>query len=75
MPLYEYECQKCGNKFEKIVKFNSPNPTCTLAIPTVDNNVLERCDGETKKLISKSNFKLKGEGWYKDGYTKSSTTK
>ena len=75
MPIYEYECQKCGNKFEKIGKFNSPNPVCTLATPTLDKNLLERCDGETKKLISRSSFQLKGEGWHRDGYTKSNTTK
>ena len=74
MPLYEYECTKCGHKFEKIVKFDSPNPICIIALPTEHEKMLERCDGETKKLISKSNFQLKGEGWYKDGYTKTNTT-
>tara|TARA_Y100001936_G_scaffold215549_1_gene226073 strand:- start:10 stop:237 length:228 start_codon:yes stop_codon:yes gene_type:complete len=75
MPLYEYECQKCGHKFEKLVKLNSANPVCTLAISTGQEKILERCDGDTKKLISKNNFHLKGEGWYKDGYTKKQNTK
>ena len=74
MPLYEYECTRCGNKFEKIVKFDTPNPLCILALKTNRPNVLERCDGETKKLISKSNFQLKGQGWHKDGYTKTTKT-
>jgi len=28
----------------------------------------DRCGGETKKLISKTTFHLKGGGWAKDGY-------
>ena len=75
MPLYEYQCEQCGHKFEKIVKFSSPDPLCTVALPTETEGILERCDGKTKKLISKSNFQLKGEGWYKDGYTKNKPTK
>ena len=70
MPIYEYECQKCGHRFEKIVKVDDPAPACTFALETNHPNLLERCDGETKKLISLNNFHLKGGGWYKDGYEK-----
>ena len=33
MPLYEYECKKCGHRFEKLVSFsnaskNQPCPSC-----------------------------------------------
>jgi predicted nucleic acid-binding Zn ribbon protein len=70
MPLYEYECQKCGHKFEKIMKMDASNPPCILALKTNRQNILERCDGETKRLISLNNFHLKGGGWYKDGYEK-----
>lgn len=62
MPLYEYRCPKCGHAFEKIVRFadsDKPQP-CPK----------EGCEElETKRLISASNFQLKGGGWYRDGYS------
>jgi putative FmdB family regulatory protein len=62
MPIYEYRCPKCGHQFEKIVRFSEaekPQPC--------DN---KDCDeAETKRLISASNFQLKGGGWYRDGYS------
>lgn len=58
MPLYEYECEQ-GHRFEEIQKFaDDPIEHC----PT--------CDAKAKRLMSASNFALKGEGWYRDGYTK-----
>ena len=55
MPLYEYRCPKCGHAFEKIVRFadsDKPQP-CPK----------EGCEEpETKRLISASNFQLKGGG-------------
>jgi len=58
MPIYEYECLKCGDKFEEIQKFS--------------DEPLKVCDcgkgGKVKKLISAPSFKTKGEGWAADGY-------
>ena len=54
MPIYEYECHKCGGVFEKIQKFSEPELTvceCGKA-------------GTVKKLISAAAFHLKGSGWY-----------
>ena len=70
MPIYEYQCTKCGDEFEKIVKLNSPNPPCTKAVKTDSPKILVRCDGETKRIMSQSNFHLKGSCWAKDGYDK-----
>ena len=28
MPLYDYDCKKCGNEFESIEKFNSKGAIC-----------------------------------------------
>lgn len=57
MPLYEYQCDKCGKVVEAIQKFSDdPLTKC------------EECGGELKKLISKSSFALKGKGWYVTDY-------
>jgi len=57
MPLYEYQCEACGLKFEVRQKFS-------------DNLVSEcrECGGPVKKLISQTGFALKGEGWFQQGY-------
>jgi len=57
MPLYEYECSKCGKVIEAIQKFSDdPLIKC------------EECSGRLKKLVSKSSFALKGKGWYATDY-------
>lgn len=58
MPLYEYECAK-GHHFEEIQKFaDPPISQCPM------------CSSKAKRLLSKSNFALKGDGWHRDGYAK-----
>jgi putative FmdB family regulatory protein len=57
MPVYEYQCQSCGNQFELRQKFSdAPASECPA------------CNGEVKKLISSTAFTLKGGGWYNEGY-------
>ncbi len=57
MPIYEYECQSCGNIVEHWQKITDPPlETC------------ESCGGKMKKLISQSTFHLKGSGWYVTDY-------
>ena len=68
MPIYEYKCTQCGNEFERLMKLDSPNPPCVKALKTENPKLLLRCDGETKRMISRSTFHLKGMGWAKDGY-------
>lgn len=57
MPIYEYECQKCGHHAEVLQKFSDP-PVSRC----------EKCKGRMKKLISQSSFHLKGTGWYVTDY-------
>ena len=59
MPLFEYECQKCGHRFEKIQKFSDPPPK---ACP--------RCKGRVKKLPSAPAIQFKGSGWYITDYAR-----
>ena len=58
MPLYEYQCPKCG-RFELIRKFSDEPVT---ACPT--------CGSEVQKLASAPAFHLKGTGWYVTDYAK-----
>ena len=63
MPLYEYECEKCGHRVEKIQKFSdAPLETC------------EKCGGPVHKLQSAPAFQFKGTGWYVTDYAKSGKT-
>jgi putative FmdB family regulatory protein len=57
MPLYEYKCQSCGEKFEVIQKF-SDAPLETH----------EKCGGPVERLISTSALQFKGSGWYVNDY-------
>jgi putative FmdB family regulatory protein len=61
MPLYEYQCEECGARFERIRKFSDPplDEPC----PT--------CGGPIRKLISSPAFQFKGKGWYVTDYAKS----
>ena len=52
MPIYEYECTKCGRIEEAWQKFSDqPLETC------------KYCSGKLHKIISQSSFHLKGTGW------------
>lgn len=57
MPIYEYECTKCGEISEVWQKFSDPPIT-----------KCEKCSGKVRKLISQSTFHLKGTGWYVTDY-------
>src|SRR6185295_18155838 len=59
MPLYEYECGSCGERFERIQKFSDP------PLETCPN-----CGGLLRKLVSSPAFHLKGSGWYATDYAK-----
>lgn len=59
MPLYEYECTKCGRRVEVIQKFSdAPRTRC------------ETCKGPLKKLPSAPAIHFKGTGWYVTDYGK-----
>jgi len=59
MPLYEYECQACGHRFEVIQKYSDPLV-----------EVCSTCAGPVQKLVSSPAIKFKGAGWYVNDYAK-----
>ena len=64
MPLYEYECSKCGDRFEIIQKF-SDDP-----VRVHSETAGSSCDGSVRKLLSAPAIQFKGSGWYVTDYGK-----
>ena len=59
MPIYEYECEKCG-EFEQMQRITDPP---LARCPT--------CKRKVRRLISSTSFQLKGTGWYVTDYARS----
>lgn len=58
MPLYEYECDACGRRFELIQKFSDPAP-----------DVCKECGkGPVHRLLSSPAIQFKGSGFYITDY-------
>ena len=63
MPLYEYQCEACGHRFEVIQKFSDA--------------LVEKCPvcgGAVRKLQSAPAFQFRGSGWYVTDYGKKDQT-
>ena len=58
MPIYEYQCEACGHRLEKLQK--------------ISDDPLKDCPAcnkpELKKLVSAAAFRLKGGGWYETDF-------
>ena len=64
MPLYEYQCESCHNRFERIQKYSDPPiDTCPVC-----------GKGPVKKLLSSPAIQFKGSGWYITDYAKKSSS-
>lgn len=57
MPLYEYQCDGCGHRFEQIRKFSDP-----------PLEACPKCGAPVRKLVSSPAFQFKGSGWYVSDY-------
>src|SRR5688572_8658502 len=63
MPMYEYQCEACGEQFEVIRKFSDP-----------PLEICEKCGkGPIQRLVSSPAFQFKGSGWYITDYAKKGT--
>jgi len=64
MPLYEYECDTCGHRFEVIQKMSdAPMDKCP------------KCGSPVHKLQSAPSFHFKGSGWYITDYARKDAAK
>ena len=59
MPMYEYECDDCGHRFELIRKFSDEPVTACVS-----------CGGKVRKLFSSPAIKFKGTGFYINDYAR-----
>ena len=57
MPIYEYSCNSCEARSEHIEKMSA-------------DKVREcpQCGGDMNRIMSRTNFKLNGSGWYATDY-------
>ena len=62
MPLYEYECKKCGHRFEKIQMYSAKMV-----------KKCPKCGGVVEQMISAPAVQFKGSGWYVTDYAKKSS--
>ncbi|MBD5607835.1 MAG: zinc ribbon domain-containing protein [Desulfovibrio sp.] len=58
MPIYEYKCPKCGEVFEKFAKSSESHKDA----------ICPKCGTESPRIISRTSFVLKGDGWYVSDY-------
>jgi putative FmdB family regulatory protein len=63
MPLYEYECKKCGHRFEKIQLYSAKMV-----------KKCPECGGQVEQMISAPAVQFKGTGWYVTDYAKKSSS-
>ncbi len=64
MPIYEYQCQKCGFRFERLQKLSDPPPSrCP------------ECGGKLTQLLSPPAVQFKGTGWYVTDYARKPSPK
>lgn len=59
MPLYEYQCDSCGQVFEVLQKFSDAPLT-----------VCQSCGGSVRRLLSPPGLQFKGSGWYVTDYAR-----
>ena len=64
MPLYEYQCAKCGKRTEKIENVSGPHlKKCP------------HCEGKVERLLTAPAIQFKGSGWYVTDYAGKSSRK
>lgn len=60
MPIYEFECTECGDRFERLQKLSDPDPS-----------VCPKCGApRVKRRLTAPAFRLAGSGWYETDFKK-----
>ena len=59
MPIYEFQCNKCGKRFEKILSLSESSKNIECNCPK---------KAPSKKVVSAPSFRLGGKGWYETDF-------
>jgi putative FmdB family regulatory protein len=59
VPIYEYQCQACEHRLERLQGMSDPPLT-----------ICPECGGALRKLFSAPAFQFKGSGWYVTDYAR-----
>ena len=60
MPIYAFECTRCGHSFDRLQKLSDPDPeTCP-----------ECGEQSVKRQLTAPAFRLSGSGWYETDFKK-----
>jgi putative FmdB family regulatory protein len=59
VPIYEYQCQACEHRLERLQGMSDPLLT-----------ICPECGGALRKLFSAPAFQFKGSGWYVTDYAR-----
>ncbi|NLJ36687.1 MAG: zinc ribbon domain-containing protein [candidate division WS1 bacterium] len=62
MPIYEFECNKCGERFEVSMSFSDPLP---------ESCPQDGCGGKVRKIFSPPAIIFKGSGFHVNDYGRS----
>ncbi|GFZ93540.1 hypothetical protein GCM10011408_11630 [Dyella caseinilytica] len=60
MPIYEFQCNACGHRFDRLQKISDPDP---VACPDCGQPQVQR-------QLSAPQFRLSGGGWYETDFKK-----
>jgi putative FmdB family regulatory protein len=67
MPTYEYECEKCGHRFEVFQRMSDPK---------LEDCPKDSCGGHVRRLIGRgAGIIFKGSGFYETDYKKNGSGK
>ena len=60
MPIYEFECNHCGHRFDRLQKLSDTDPS-----------ICPACDApQLRRRVSAPSFRLAGSGWYETDFKK-----
>lgn len=64
MPIYEFECDECGYRFDRLQKLSDPDPqSCP------------ECGKHVHRCVTAPAFRLAGSGWYETDFKKAGDKK
>jgi len=59
LPLYEYKCEKCGHRFERIENLSAS-----------EVKKCPQCGGRAERQLAPPAIQFKGSGWYVTDYAR-----